>query len=73
MMLFACELYFEEDFANNIFTTIEPYKQYGGNPYNFKNDLNMKNIIEANGLVLRPEWDQNGPMRATAKIGLKVG
>ncbi len=68
---FACELYFEEDFARDIFTTKAPYNKYGENPYNFKNDLNMKNIENANGLILLPEWNADKTtLKAKAKIGL---
>lgn len=66
------ELYFDEDFYNEIFTSMLPYSQYGESPYNFKNDGSLANVTEGIGLILKPIDELNGKATASAKIGIKL-
>lgn len=66
------ELYFEESFCNELFTSIEPYNQYGESPYDFKNDKSLTNVKEGTGLILNPEKKSDNTVLATAKIGIKL-
>jgi len=65
------ELYLEEEFCNQLFTTKAPYNQYGKSPYNFKNDGSLANIIDGKGLLLKPVENLDETTVATAKIGIK--
>ena len=66
------ELYFEENFCNELFTAVEPYNQYGASPYDFRNDKSLANVKEGTGLILNPEKKPDNTVLATAKIGIKL-
>jgi protocatechuate 3,4-dioxygenase beta subunit len=66
------ELYFEEDFCNELFTSVEPYNQYGESPYDFRNDKSLAKVKEGTGLILNPKNKSNNTVLATAKIGIKL-
>jgi len=66
------ELYFEDEFCNELFTTVEPYSQYGESPYDFKNDKSLANVKEGTGLILNPEKRSDNIVHATAKIGVSL-
>ena len=65
------ELYFEEEFCDQLFSSTSPYNQYGKSPYNFKNDGSLAGVIEGTGLKLRPVEKLNQTAAATAIIGIK--
>jgi len=66
------ELYFEKEFCDELFTSIEPYNQYGESPYDFRNDKSLVNVKEGTGLILNPEKKSDNTVLATAKIGIKL-
>ncbi|MCR9065684.1 MAG: hypothetical protein NXI00_17065 [Cytophagales bacterium] len=66
------ELYFPEDFCNELFSSIEPYSQYGNSPYDFSNDKSLENMKEGTGLILSPENQPDNSVFATAKIGIEL-
>ncbi|GJM33641.1 MAG: hypothetical protein DHS20C18_26420 [Saprospiraceae bacterium] len=66
------ELYFDEEFCNQLFTSMSPYNQYGKSPYNFKNDGSLVNVTEGKGLILKPAEEQNEIAVAYAKIGVNL-
>tara|TARA_R110002096_G_scaffold126532_2_gene273560 strand:+ start:49124 stop:49915 length:792 start_codon:yes stop_codon:yes gene_type:complete len=67
------ELYFQEDFCKELFTSVEPYNQYGKSPYDFRNDKSLANVKEGTGLILSPEEKSDNSVFATAKIGIQFG
>lgn len=70
---FTSQFYFDQDFQNKVYTSIEPYKQYGKCPIALQNDIELAKATSAvNGLILNPIWDDNQPLEASAKIGLKL-
>ncbi|WP_411766166.1 hypothetical protein [Winogradskyella sp. A3E31] len=66
------ELYFDQEFCNELFTSVEPYNQYGESPYDFRNDKSLANVKEGTGLILHPEKKSDDTVFATAKIGIKL-
>lgn len=66
------ELYFDEDFCNDLFIKVEPYNQYGKSPYDFRNDKSLANVKEGTGLILSPKNESDTTVTATAKIGIKL-
>ncbi|NRA91863.1 MAG: hypothetical protein HRU26_04110 [Psychroserpens sp.] len=69
---FTSQLYFDQLFCDNLYTTIEPYKQYGKSPYTFKNDKSMSRLDIAKGLILNPKNGLDDVSIATIKVGIKL-
>ncbi len=65
------QFYFDPEFTTKVFTSTEPYKQFGESPYTLANDTVINKDPEATGLVLKPEWNPDGPLSASARIGIK--
>ena len=68
---FTTQLYFDESFCNEVYTSEALYNQYGKSPYNFKNDKSMARLEEAKGLILNPTKLVDGSTLATVRIGVK--
>ncbi|WP_235294862.1 dioxygenase family protein [Portibacter lacus] len=66
------ELYFDENFCNELYANVEPYNQYGVSPYDFRNDKSLSKVEEGTGLILNPEKKSENTVYATAKIGIKL-
>ena len=66
------ELYFDEDFTNEIFRTLAPYNKYGESPYNFRNDKSLAEVKEGKGLLLKAEKMSDNTVQVRAKIGIKL-
>lgn len=69
----ASELLFEEEFFNKVYTTTEPYLQYGKSPYGHSNDKVIATFPHGNGLLLSPKENGNGIATVSAKIGIQMG
>jgi hypothetical protein len=70
--VFTGQFYLDEELTTRIYTTVEPYSRYGDTPFTMKNDIVISESKELNGVVLKPTWSDNGPVEASAKIGLKL-
>tara|TARA_R110002124_G_scaffold5301_1_gene33006 strand:+ start:18836 stop:19651 length:816 start_codon:yes stop_codon:yes gene_type:complete len=66
------ELYFEPNFCNELFTSVEPYTQYGESPYDFRNDKSLTNVKEGTELILNPVKQADNSVLAKAKIGIQL-
>lgn len=66
------ELYFDQEFCNELFTSEEPYTQYGKSPYDFRNDKSLANVKEGTGLMLNPEDKSDNSVMASARIGIEL-
>ncbi|QQS42905.1 MAG: protocatechuate dioxygenase [Acidobacteriota bacterium] len=67
----ASQFYFDPELCKKVFTSQQPYTKYGDSPYNPSNDIVMSETPEAKGLMLRPKWNENGPIEVSARIGIK--
>ena len=70
---FTSQFYFDQDFQDKIYTSIEPYKQYGKCPIALQNDTALaeaKTTIK--GLILKPTWNNDQALEASAKIGVQL-
>lgn len=66
------QFYFEKEFQDRIFTTIEPYKTQGICPTTVQTDLAVAMMPgKLEGVLLNPVWSDSSPLAATAKIGIK--
>jgi len=66
------QFYFDKEFQDRIFTTIEPYKKQGICPTTVQNDLAVAMVPgKLEGILLKPVWNDSSPLTATAKIGIK--
>lgn len=70
--VFTGQFYLDEELTTRIYTTVDPYSKYGDTLFTMKNDLVISESKELNGVVLRPVWSDNGPVVASAKIGLRL-
>lgn len=68
------QFYFDTELCDHIYTSQEPYNQYGKCPMQFKDDIVLSENDEANGLVLKikPESDRDKTLKAIAKIGIRT-
>lgn len=67
------QLFFDQKFEEQLYAATPPYNKFGPSPVNYDNDLVARDFTEEmKGLVLRPEWREEGPVSAFAKIGLAV-
>ncbi len=66
------ELYCPEGLLNELFTNVEPYKQYGKLPYDLSNDKSLENVKEVTRFILSPEKQPDNTVFATAKIGIEL-
>jgi protocatechuate 3,4-dioxygenase beta subunit len=69
--LLTSQVYFNGDLADEIYSSVEPYKQYGKCPYSINNDLALRNLKEINGVLLAPTWVDKTTLDASVKIGVK--
>lgn len=67
----ASQFYFDPEICSKVFTSVEPYSRHGDSPYSPSNDIVMSESPEAKGLMLRPKWNENGPLEVSARIGIK--
>ena len=65
------QFYFEQELCDRVYTSLEPYNKYGESPYNIYNDIVLKGVTQVDGLLLRPSWNGNLPLDASAKVGIK--
>ena len=66
------QFYFDKEFQDRIFTTLEPYKKQGICPTTVQNDLAVAMMPgKLEGVLLKPVWNDSSPLTATAKIGIK--
>lgn len=63
--------YFEPDFCNRLYLQLSPYDKHGKCRFNPQNDLVIKDNQEALGLLLRPVWSDDAPLKASARIGIQ--
>lgn len=70
--VFSTQLFFDEDLTRRVYTTIEPYAKYGDSPFTIRNDLVISEMNAHSGVLLRPAWNESGPLVASAKIGLRL-
>ena len=65
------QFYFDPDFLDRIYTSVEPYSLHGVSPYRPENDVTISVMPDVAGLQLIPEAATGGrPMQASAKIGI---
>ena len=67
------EFCFDQKLCDHLFTSYAPYTKYGKSPYDFKNDKTMVGVLNGEGLLLKPNWQENGPLSVSAKIGVQMG
>lgn len=65
------QFYFEPGFCNRIYLHQEPYKIYGACPYTPQKDFAISKHLQAEGLILNPKWNDNIPLEASAKVGIR--
>ncbi|QQS28661.1 MAG: hypothetical protein IPM47_17705 [Sphingobacteriales bacterium] len=66
------QLFFDKDFCDNLFTTVEPYNKMGKCPIDFKNDGTLAMVNgEQSGLLLSVQNDGNSNYISTCRIGIK--
>lgn len=65
------QFYFDSEFCNRIYLNQEPYKIYGQSPYTPQNDFAISEHLQAEGLILEPKWNDNLPLEASAKVGIR--
>ncbi len=65
------QFYFNPEFCNMIYLNQEPYKIYGGSPYTPQNDFAISGHLQAEGLLLEPKWNDDLPLEASAKVGIR--
>jgi len=66
------QLYFDQDLCDEIYTTIEPYSQYGKDPYSVENDLALRNLKQIDGVLLTPNWrDDKTRLECSVRIGVR--
>ncbi|MDP2136743.1 MAG: hypothetical protein Q8J74_02710 [Candidatus Didemnitutus sp.] len=64
------QFYFDPAFCDLIYRTYEPYTRHGPCPFTPQNDVVLHDYQHATGLLLRPAWNDDGPLEISAKIGL---
>ncbi len=64
------ELYCPEDFCNELFSSVEPYNQYGKSSYDFSNDKSLANVKEGTGLILSPEKQPDNTVLLQLRLAL---
>ena len=64
------QLYFEPEFCRRIYLNEKPYDQYGDSLYTPQNDVDFGRSREAEGLLLKPIWNDNVPLEASVKVGI---
>ncbi|MFN0173913.1 MAG: hypothetical protein ACKVU0_04625 [Saprospiraceae bacterium] len=71
--LLTSQFYFEREFFDKLYVSVEPYSKFGKSPFHIQNDgvLGEGDTDELDGLVLNPIWNDDLPLEASAKIGLK--
>lgn len=67
----ASQFYLDPAICSKVFTSVEPYAKFGDSPYVPSNDIVMSETPEAKGLMLRPKWNESGPLEVSARIGIK--
>jgi protocatechuate 3,4-dioxygenase beta subunit len=65
------QLYFEPEFCRRIYLNEKPYDQYGDSLYTPENDVVFGQSPEAEGLLLKPIWNDNLPLEASVKVGIR--
>ncbi|MDO8348690.1 MAG: hypothetical protein Q7T30_00520 [Planctomycetota bacterium] len=65
------QFYFEPGFCDDLYVRESPYCLYGKSPYQPHNDAVIGEHQEALGLLLKPVWSDDGPLRAIARIGVQ--
>lgn len=65
------QFYFEQELCDRLYTSLEPYTKYGKSPYNIHNDIVLKGMTQLDGLLLKPTWNGDYSLEASAKIGIK--
>ena len=63
--------YFERDFCDRLYLQHPPYNKHGESPFNPENDVGIKDHQEALGLLLKPVWSDDAPLKASARIGIQ--
>jgi protocatechuate 3,4-dioxygenase beta subunit len=66
------QFFFDQEIQDRIFTTVPPYNEYGKSPYNYDNDVAIAGHDEVLGAVLASEWDGEGALKASAKVGVQM-
>lgn len=67
--MLTTQFYFTEEVCNEIYTTVEPYKEHGKSPLPFSEDGVLIEAGEANGLVVTPSPAGEG-LVSYSRIGL---
>lgn len=62
--------YFDPDFCNRLYSHQAPYNKHGQSPFNPQNDFGIKDNQEAMGLLLKPIWSDDAPLKASVRIGI---
>lgn len=70
--LLVSQFYFAPAFSDRVYRE-PPYTRFGPSPYTPENDVAIAKFPEAQGLRLDPRWSDDGPLQATALIGLAAG
>lgn len=70
--VFTSEFYLNPDLTTRVYTSVEPYLKHGDTPFTNNNDGVIAGSKDHSGVLLNPVWSDEGPVVATAKIGLKL-
>lgn len=65
------QFYFEPDFCDRLYVQHAPYNKHGKSLFTPENDLVINEHQEALGLLLKPVWSDDAPLKASARIGLQ--
>jgi protocatechuate 3,4-dioxygenase beta subunit len=65
------QFYFEPHFCDRLYLHQTPYNKYGSSPFKPENDVVIKDHEAALGLLLKPVWSDDTPLKASARIGIQ--
>ena len=68
--LLTTQLYFDEDFYQNLYRTNPDYQSSGTCPYNKSNDVALIMYPDLRGLIVSPEAATNGHVYSSVKLGV---
>jgi protocatechuate 3,4-dioxygenase beta subunit len=67
--LFVSQLYFDPELSDRVYLR-GPYARHGPSPYRPDNDVAVHEFQDLAGLLLEPRWRDDGPLEASALIGI---
>jgi len=65
------QFYFEPEFCRRIYLNEKPYDLYGDSLFTPQNDAVFSQTAQAEGLLLKPIWNDNLPLEASVKVGIR--